>query len=87
MNKIIEKSFINIFIIIIYANAIDLIFKKIEIIFKAQKYHKNFIFKTYIINFRIFDIIIFKRYKIFIIVKIDKRNRFYEIEINKFIEL
>ena len=34
ISKIIKKDFINIFIIIIYTNTINFIFKKIEIIFK-----------------------------------------------------
>ena len=86
-DKIVEKSLIDIFVIIVHANAINLIFKRVEIILKAQKYRKDLALKTYIINLRIPDAIIFKRYKIFIVVETGGRNRSYEVEINKFVGL
>ena len=40
-----------------------------------------------IINFKIINEIIFKRYKIFIIIKINKNQKFNKIIINKFVRL
>ena len=51
-----------------------------------QKYNEGFTFITNIINFKIINEIVFKRYKIFIIVKINKNQRFNKIVINKFVQ-
>ena len=45
---------------------------RFQINFKTQKYNECFIFITNIINLKIINEIVFKRYKIFIIVKINK---------------
>ena len=48
-----------------------------------QKYNKDFIFIINIINLKIINEIIFKCYKIFIIVKINKNQEFNKIVLNK----
>ena len=58
---------------------------KFQINFKTQKYNKNLFFITNIINFKIINKIIFKRYKIFLIVEINENQSFNKIIINKFI--
>ena len=72
LNETFKKDFINIFIFIIEINTINSIIAKFQINFKTQKYNEDFIFITNIINFKIINEIIFKRYKIFIIVKINE---------------
>ena len=66
-------------------NAINSIIAKFQIIFKTQKYNEDFAFMMNIINLKIINEIVFKRYKIFIIVEINKNQKFNKIVINKFI--
>ena len=68
-------------------NAIDSIIAKLQINFKTQKYNENLIFVINIINLKIVNKIIFKRYKILIIIKIYKNQKFNKIVINKFARL
>ena len=72
LNEIFKKNFINIFVFIIETNTINSIIAKFQINFKTQKYNKDFAFITNIINLKIINKIIFKYYKIFIIIEINK---------------
>ena len=72
LNETFQKGFINIFVFIIETNAINLIIAKFQISFKTQKYNEDLAFIMNIINLKITNKIVFKRYKIFIIVKINE---------------
>ena len=85
LNKIFQKDFINIFVFIIETNTINSIIMKFQIDFKTQKYNEDFIFIMNIINFKITNEIVFKDYKVFIIVEINKNQRLNKIVINKFV--
>ena len=85
LNETFKKNFINIFIFIIETNAINSIIAKFQINFETQKYDEDFAFITNIINLKITNKIIFKRHKIFIIVKINENQKSYKIVINKFV--
>ena len=60
---------------------------RFQINFETQKYNENFIFIINIINLKITNKIIFKRHKVFIIIKIYENQRFNKIVINKFARL
>ena len=53
-------------------NTINLIIARFQINLKTQKYNEDFTFITNAINLKIINKIVFKRYKIFIIIKINK---------------
>ena len=72
LNEIFKKNFINIFVFIIETNTINSIIAKFQINFEMQKYDEDFTFITNIINLEIINEIVFKRYKVFIIIKINK---------------
>ena len=72
LSETFKKNINNVFIFIIKTNAINSIIAKFQINFKTQKHNENFIFIINIINFKITNKIIFKRHKIFIIIKINK---------------
>ena len=72
LNKIFKKNFINIFVFIIEMNMINSIIMRFQIGFKAQKHNEDFIFIINIINLKIINEIVFKRYKVFIIIEINE---------------
>ena len=72
LNETFKKDFINIFVFIIETNIINSIIAKFQINLKTQKYDEDFIFIINIINLKIINEIVFKHYKIFIIVKINE---------------
>ena len=72
LSEIFKKGFINIFVFIIEMNVINLIIAKFQINLKTQKYNKDFVFIINVINLKIINEIIFERYKVFIIVEINK---------------
>ena len=72
LNETFQKDFINVLVFIIKTNAIDSIIASFQINFKTQKHNESFIFMTNTINLKIINKIIFERYKVFIIVEINK---------------
>ena len=72
LSETLKKDINNIFIFIIETNAINLIIIKLQINFETQKYNEDLTFITNTINFKIANEIIFERYKVFIIIKINE---------------